>query len=239
VTRRVLGGSRPEYVAVSRAARTYNCAPLGITSEDVAVIPNAVDTGEFYPGESGRRTSERLRIGVAARLSAEKGHAHLLRAFKVIIERGTDAELLLAGDGGLRESLEALSRELGLSEQVQFLGLVRDMPEFLRSIDLSVLPSVEAEGLPLTILEAMATGLPVVATDVAGAREVIESEVDGIIVRPGDEAALGESLVRLAGDADLRWRLGSAAIAKAREEFSFEAISRQIERVYTTVVLGK
>lgn len=232
VTRRVLRGSRPEYVAVSRAARTFNCGPLGITSDEVAVIPNAVDTGEFYPAESGRRTSGRLRIGVAARLSEEKGHIHLLKAFQTIVEREIDAELLLAGEGGLRESLEALSRELGLSERVQFLGLVRDMSEFLRSIDISVLPSVEAEGLPLTILEAMATGLPVLATDVAGAGEVIEAEVNGLIVPPRDAAALAGSLQRLTQEADLRRKLGRAAAATAREQYSFDAIARQVEVVY-------
>jgi glycosyltransferase involved in cell wall biosynthesis len=232
MTGQVLPGSRPEYVAVSRAARDYNCGPLGIAPEEVEVIPNAVDTGEFHPGESGRRTSGRLRIGVSARLSAEKGHIHLLRAFKMIVERGIDAELLLAGEGGLRESLEALSREQGIGERVQFLGLVRDMPEFLRSLDVSVLPSVEAEGMPLTILEAMATGLPVLVTDVAGAMEVIEPEVNGLIVPPGDAAALAGSLRRLTEDADLRRKLGRVAAATAREQYSFDAIARQVEVVY-------
>jgi glycosyltransferase involved in cell wall biosynthesis len=145
------------------------------------------------------------------------------------------AELLVAGEGSLREPLQQLAAELGIGGRVQFPGLVPDVPEFLRSVAVSVLPSLAAEGLPLTILEAMATGLPVVATDVAGAGEVIEDGVSGLLVPPGDDQTLADALARLASDGALRASLGSAAVAVVRERFSFEAIARRMEAVYQEV----
>jgi glycosyltransferase involved in cell wall biosynthesis len=249
VTRRVLPGSRPRYVAVSRAARDYTCGPLGIRDIDVSVIPNAVETDLFCPPDDAPRSPDQcspisnrngearpLRIGVVARLSPEKGHAHLFRAFRQLRERGLDAALLVAGEGSLRDSLQQLAAKLGIADRVQFTGLVPNVPEFLRSVAISVLPSLAAEGLPLTILEAMATGLPVVATDVAGAGEVIEDSVSGLLVPPGDDQALADALARLAADDALRARMGSAAVAVVRDRFSFDAIARRMEAVYQEVL---
>jgi glycosyltransferase involved in cell wall biosynthesis len=177
-----------------------------------------------------------LRIGVVARLSPEKGHAHLFRAFRRFLQRGFEAEMLVVGEGSLRESLQQLAARLGIADRVQFSGLVPNVPEFLRSVAISVLPSLAAEGLPLTILEAMATGLPVVATDVAGAGEVIEDGVSGLLVPPGDEQALADALARLAADDALRARMGSTAVAVVQERFSFETIAHRMEAVYQEVL---
>jgi glycosyltransferase involved in cell wall biosynthesis len=218
-------------VAVSKAARDYNCTPLGIHEDEVAVIPNGVDTGEFFPSDSQPRHAC-LRIGVAARLVPEKGLGPLLEAFARLGEDGLEAELLIAGDGTLLSSLQEQAAALGRSRSVHFLGLVQNMGHFWRSVDVAVLPSIAAEGLPLTILEAMATGLPVVATRVAGAPEVIQDASNGVLVPPGDVSALVDALRRAARDPQWRRALGRSALQTVREHFSMDAISRRIGAIY-------
>jgi glycosyltransferase involved in cell wall biosynthesis len=120
-------------------------------------------------------------------------------------------ELRLAGEGHLRARLEEQAARLGIADRVRFLGLVADMPAFYQGLDVFVLPSVSTEGLPLTVLEAMASGLPVVATTVGGTPEAITDGESGLLAPPGDAGALAVALRRVLDDEALRGRLGAAA----------------------------
>src|SRR5204863_7471061 len=129
--------------------------------------------------------------------------------------------LLVAGDGDERERVERRARELALpADRVRFLGFRRDVPRLLAASDFFVLPS-RTEGLPLCLLEAMAQGLPAIATPVGGVPEVIEEGITGLLTPVEDPAALAEAIRRLAAEPALRARMGAAAQRRAAEEFSF------------------
>lgn len=160
------------------------------------VILNGIDTQRFYPGSHIRSRItlglpvNRVLIGCAARLVPGKGHHYLLEALEQLPE---NLHLALAGDGPLRCDLMALARQKGLISRVHFLGNIRNMPMFYRSIDLFCLAS-EAEGLPLSPLEAQACGVPVVITDTGGCREAICQDT-GVLVPVRDSRALAEGIL--------------------------------------------
>ena len=131
------------------------------------------------------------RIFCAARLSPEKGHAFLIRAMKLLVDRGHELELRLAGDGPRKEQLTDLAHELGISDRVRFLGFLTE-DEVIRELqdaDLFVLPSF-VEGLPVSAMEAMAIGVPVIATNIAGTSELVEDGRTGLLVRPSDSVCI-------------------------------------------------
>jgi glycosyltransferase involved in cell wall biosynthesis len=137
---------------------------------------------------------------------------------------------LIAGDGPEREQLETEARQLGLASSVEFLGERNDIPDLIRSSDLFVL-STRSEGLPMSVLEAMAAGLPVVASEVGGIPELVDAET-GVLVPPEDPAALSTAVERLLADQGLRARLGAAGRARAEERFDLESWGRAHIRLY-------
>jgi glycosyltransferase involved in cell wall biosynthesis len=195
------------------------------------VIPNGVDT-DRYPAPSDR-DAVRRSLGVApdgrllivvAKLYAQKGHAVLLEALATARLGPHDAALFV-GDGPERPSLERVARDRDL-RAVHFLGNRPDVPQLLAASDLFVLPSLW-EGLPMALLEGMASGLPVIATDVAGSRQVVVHGQSGILVSPGDAPALAAAITDLMGDELARARLAAAARMRVEQEFS---AARQAER---------
>jgi len=202
------------YVAVCEHVRRHTARYRRIVFAKSIVIPNGVDTGRFHPPPEPRPPDGVVRIGCVARLSEEKRHRDLLHAAALLHRDRVPLEILLVGDGPLRAALERTTRELGLTGCVTFLGARNDVPELLRSFDAFVLPS-RSEGLPLTVLEAMATGLPVVATDVGGVSEAVRDGETGLLVPPGEIRALADALRRVASDAAFRRRAGGSARALA------------------------
>ncbi len=196
-----------------KAAAEANGAP-----RDIRVIGNGVDCDLFRLGEGGA-DGRRLRLLYAGRLQRFKGVHHLLHA----VARARSAadvpiSLEIAGEGPERASLEGLVSELGLSDVVEFSGWVGrgEMPRVYRRADMFVLPSY-VEGMPNVVLEAMASGLPVLGTDVPGTREVIEHGVNGCLLPVRDEVALGEQIAFMAARPDERRRLAVAARARAEK----------------------
>jgi glycosyltransferase involved in cell wall biosynthesis len=202
-----------------------------------AVIPNGVDLSRFdtpsgadVRGELGLPAGAPL-VGVIARLEPEKGHRHLLAAWPSVLAGQPDARLLVVGDGSLARSLRAQARRLGVGDSVVFTGRRDDVAALTAELTVAVLPSLrEAQGI--SILEAMARRLPVVATSVGGIPEVVTSGVNGLLVPPADPDALADALVRLLGDAPLRRRLAIAARRTVEERYSLDAQVRQTEAVY-------
>ncbi len=140
-------------------------------------------------------------------------------------------ELWLVGDGPLRPVVEKTVVEMGLEGRVLFLGVRNDVPKLLAASDVLVLSS-EYEGVPLTVLEAMAAGKPVIATAVGGVPELVEDGVTGILVPPRNPEALAQGILRLAKDADLRQRMGKAAQQWALERFDIARTAREYEALY-------
>jgi glycosyltransferase involved in cell wall biosynthesis len=160
------------------------------------------------------------RVFCVARLSPEKGHAFLIRALRLLIEKGHELELLLAGDGPSKEKLKKLAKELGIANHVKFLGFLREdeIIQELQSSDLFVLPSF-VEGVPVCIMEAMAIGVPVIATNIAGTSELIEDGRSGLLVRPSDPEALANAVAKMIEDYDFRLSAAELGRRKVMGEF--------------------
>lgn len=233
-TRRAWRRSGPAVVAVSEAVRAHTSRHLNIPLSKIRVLHNFVDTDRFCPTPEKTTVSgeQRLRLGVVGLLKPEKGHAGLLTALKTLVAEGLDLELRLAGSGSLEPSLRDQCAALGLRERVRFMGLVADIPAFLRELDLLALPSAFGEGLPMTVLEGMAAGLPVVATDVAGTREALTDGENGLLVPPGRPDRLAAGIRRLAASPSLRHKLSLAARRTVEERFSLDAAAQALGVLY-------
>ncbi len=203
-----------------------------------AVIPNGVDLSRFTTpappstvrAEFGIPASAPL-VGVVARLEAEKGHRYLLDAWPAVLAAAPDAWLLIAGEGSEADALRLRARSLGIAQRVAFTGRREDISALTAELSVAVLPSLrEAQGI--SILEAMARRVPVVASAVGGIPEVITSGVDGILVPPADAEALAAAISRLLADAQLRRRIGEAGYRTVAERYSIDAQVRRIEAVY-------
>jgi sugar transferase (PEP-CTERM/EpsH1 system associated) len=177
-------------------------------------------------------------IGIVARLSAEKDHENLLQAFSIVTKDIQYVNLIIIGDGILRDELEKKSKKLGLEDKVFFLGLRQDIPELLSIMDLFVLSSIR-EGIPLTILEAMVAGLPIVATSVGGIPEVIINEETGILVPSKNPTALANAIVRILSDSSLAQRMGSKGNERIKETFSIQRTIAEYERLYRECLIKK
>ncbi|MFO0969784.1 MAG: glycosyltransferase [Gemmataceae bacterium] len=214
------------FVCVSRAAARYVLAQ-GVPRRRVAVLHNGIDLAAFPfhgPAEKGPALC-------VARLSPEKDIANLLRAAALLRPRLPDFHLEIAGAGPLRDELARLNTELGLADRVRFLGEVRDIPALLARARLFVLPS-QTEGISLTILEAMARGLPVVATDVGGNPEVVVPAETGWLAPAADPPRLAEALAALWRDPDTGRRFGAAARRRVEERFDVRRMIRRYEELY-------
>jgi colanic acid/amylovoran biosynthesis glycosyltransferase len=186
-----------------------------------------------------RSDGERLHLLNVARLAPVKGHAVLFEALAIAVDAGADLDLAVVGDGPLRADLEALAGRLGVADRVRWHGALGSdaLIERWAAADVFCLPSF-AEGLPVVLLEAMAAGLPVVATAITGVPEAVRHEQEGLLVAPARPDELAAALVRLAGDPGLRERLGAAGSARAAGELSQERSIAQIHAALEAVVPG-
>ena len=219
-----------------RRADTLQCISLhtrdrllaaGYPPERVRMIPNAVDLGRFRgdraPGNGA------VRVAYVGRLRRVKGVTVLVDAWRAL-GAGGRARLVIAGEGSLRPELEAQLARLSLRDEVDLAGEIADVPALLRRTDVYVQPSFQ-EGLPNAVLEAMAAGLPIVATRVSGNEDLVADGENGLLVAPGDPAALAAALRRLVDDPDLARRMGERSRARA-EAFGIPEVTARLERAY-------
>jgi glycosyltransferase involved in cell wall biosynthesis len=221
-------------VTVSRDTKRFLDAQLGLSDDVAQVVPNGVPTAT---GDRARVRGE-LRVGsdellvvATGSLVERKGHALLVRALAAQPAGGAPWRLAIAGNGVERSRLEELVRELAVADRVHLLGHRSDVGDILAAADIFAMPSLW-EGLPLALLEAMSAGKPIVASATSGIPEAITPEVDGLLTRPGDLEGLTAALHRLRIDSALRERLAERAAARARAEFSIEAMTTAYEEIY-------
>lgn len=225
-------------VAVSQNAASVCLDVEKISPSKVLVILNGINTNVFCPVESHRDTDRvPVNIGIVSRLSAEKDHQTLLEACKLLVAEHANFHLDIIGDGPLRGNLEQLVRNLELDAYVSLLGMKHDIPTLLRELDIFALSST-TEGISLTLLEAMASGLPIVATDVGGNPEVVVDGTTGFIVPPQNPEALAQKLSLLINDRLLRKRMGEAGRIRVIDKFDIRRTARNYESLYHNV-LGK
>lgn len=231
------------YIAVSQGVAEGCQRELHLRPEQVVVVPNGVDTSHFYPSPE-KRLRTRQWLGLSAdqpvliyvgRLELEKG-VHL--AVQALQEQPDEAVLLIAGAGHYRATLNDLAAQLGLAERVRFLGFVghEELPDLLNAADIFVMPTLCQEGLPLSVVEAMACGLPVVATAAGGIPTAVEDNVNGVLFPLGDVVALSERLRRLIEAPQLRRQLGAAARARAEARFGQAQMAAAYEAVFAAVL---
>jgi glycosyltransferase involved in cell wall biosynthesis len=196
----------------------------------VARYSGAAANRDRWRAQNGFSTADLLFVCVA-RLYVQKNHKTLVEAFASGPATVAGAKLLLAGDGHLRNDVEAQVQSLGLAHKVHFLGRRDDIPELLAACDIFALASLW-EGNPLSVMEAMAAGLPSVVTAVGGVPELVANEKQGLVVPPGDAAALSEAMMRLANDPAMRKTMGVAAAKRAKTEFDDRNMVEAYESLY-------
>jgi glycosyltransferase involved in cell wall biosynthesis len=213
-------------VANSSAAREQ-LAREGVPLDRVRLIANGLDTRRFVPASP---RPDIRRIVMVANLRPEKGQDTLLAAAPRILARYPDASFTFVGDGPRREALETLTRALGITDRVRFMGESRDVARILAEHDLFVLPS-RSEAFPNALIEAMATALPVVATDVGGIPEVVRPG-SGLLVRPDDERALADAVLALMDDPAAAAALGRAARTDVERHYTIDRMVERFEQLY-------
>lgn len=233
ITRHAL--SRAGSITATGLRLAESTLPFAPRGKPVSVIPYGVDLDRFRA--TPREQRPRLTVGAVSRLSPEKGLDVLLRAVAVLRDRGLDVEAVLAGDGPSRPVLETLARELRLGGRVRFLGHVQheDVPGVLAQFDVFAMPSTW-EGFGVSAVEAAATGLPVVASNIHGIPDVVLDHTTGLLVPPSDAPAFALAIEQLAADVQMRSRMGEAGRAFVERNYRWQDNAAMMERLYEDVV---
>jgi len=233
------------FVAVSDAVRAdLLCLGVG-RPEQVLVVPLGLDVDPFLRCEEARGelraelgVGDAPLVGIVARLVPIKRHEDFLSAAAVVASRLPQCRFLVVGGGELRRTLEGRARALGLDGRVRFLGWRGDLPRIYADLDLVVLTSGN-EGLPVSLIEAMAAARAVVATRVGGVPDLVEDGVTGLLVPPGEPPALAEAIATLLADPELRRVMGEAGRKRVHPAYSVERLVRDIDRLYSDLVAEK
>jgi sugar transferase (PEP-CTERM/EpsH1 system associated) len=243
------------YVALSRHLENYLLARVGIPQQRLSRICNGVDTERFRPAQDGRphlsgcpwsAEEQGCVFGTVGRLQAIKDQLSLIRAFAQLhhaagLSAGAVADrrarLVIVGDGPMRDALAAEVKALGVADAVWLTGERSDVAEVMRCFDVFVLPSL-AEGISNTILEAMASGLPVIATDVGGNAELVEDGVTGCLVKPGDVRGLAAAMAHYAAAPARMRETGESARQRAVTEFSLAGMMDRYAALYREQLAG-
>jgi len=232
-------------IAVSEEVRTSHVAAGRLPAERFVTVRNgisdqrlrvAVDVAELRV-ELGLDRDATVCLSVGS-LTPQKDFANLLSAAARVARGRERVQFLVVGAGPEDERLRRRARELGVEDVVRFVGRMTDVPSLLRVADIFVLPSAW-EGLPITVLEAMASAVPCVVTNVGGVSEAVEDGEGGIVVAPGDPQALADGISRLAGDPEMRRRMGENAMAAYERSFTARQMVRQTEALYDLASVGR
>jgi len=224
-------------VVTGEALREQLHRDNGFALESMSSVPTGIDLARFAPGDrhAARRRlgqADVPTLGILATLRNWKGHFYLLEAFALLRATFPDWRLVIIGDGPQRGNLERKVAELDLTNRVALVGNRDDVPDWLNALDLFVLPSYGDEGMPQSIMQAMACGLPIVSTPVGAIAEAVVANETGLLVPPKDSRALSVALERLMGDQELRARFGAAGYARAQACFGSDRMLDSMERIF-------
>jgi sugar transferase (PEP-CTERM/EpsH1 system associated) len=236
--RRIAYAAADAVFTVTKELRSYHAKEAWLPAEKLRVLYNGVDTSRFAPRLSGDIRKQlglrngNLVLGSVGRITRIKDHLTLLKAAELVSERGIAVQVLLVGSGPeLPKLKEYASSSMALAEKVVFAGESADIPALLNAMDVFVLPSI-SEGMSNTLLEAMASSLPVIATRVGGNPELIEHERSGWLFAPRDVAGLAAILEHAAQSAELRQQLGQVARDRTVRQFSLERMIQNYRDLY-------
>ena len=242
-TMKLLSVRTARIVSIAEHITRYLITKAKIKPNKIALIYNGIDLQRYRAetGASRKRAELGLHdnsfvIGIVARLIAKKGHKILLAAFKQIKPQLPLGKLIIVGDGVLRTELEDYCQRLNIRDDVLFLGNRNDIPGILRVMNVFVLSSYkDAEGLPMCILEAMAFGVPVIATDSGGTNEIVLNGKTGILIEPDNANALAGAILKVSSEKELVEKMVSAGTKRVRDIFSLEDMAAKYSQLYQKV----
>lgn len=234
---RILARLTTQVFTVSEGSKRFLVDHVELRERDIAVIPNGVDTVRFAPRGNAPRSEGPLRIGTVGSLSPVKNQALLIRACHRALQQGIDLTLEIAGEGRERPALEKLIDALGVAERVKLLGHIDDTPGFLNSLDIFVLSS-DSEAHPNALTEAMACGLPCIASRVGGVAEITDQGRAALLFERGDEAALASHIAEFAASPEKRRSFGYAALEVTLARYSMDVMLRRYQTLYQSISSG-
>lgn len=241
MVRRILSGAVSQFVAVSEDIRRWMIDSIGIKDTKISKILNGVDTERFHPGNKSEArkilgfSEEDILIGTVGRFDPIKDQQLLLQAFSDLQGDGKEPRLILIGDGPERKVLESVKEKLPCKDRIVLLGERNEIERILSALDIFVLSS-KNEGMSNTILEAMAGGLPIVATSVGGNLELVTQGKTGLFFEPGDIRGLTEALKFYMEHEEERRLHGSNGRCKAEQHFSLNRMVQDYETLYTSLL---
>jgi glycosyltransferase involved in cell wall biosynthesis len=210
----------------SEYIRAATVRDFWVSPRETRVVFNACDLDRFATLQRPVYNHLAPRLGMVARLEGHKDQPTLIRALSLLRNQGLTCELWLIGDGSRRRQLEALIADLNLADCVRMLGSRRDIPALLAHLDVFVFSARPDEGFGIALAEAMAAGVPIVATDVGACREVLDLGRCGLLVEPGSSQALAAGIRQVLADHEAALQRSNAARARARRYFSIEAMAQ-------------
>ncbi|NIM03269.1 glycosyltransferase [bacterium] len=223
-------------IAISQRVKQVLMAD-GLAEEMVDVVYSGVDTDRFRKIKGDYLISElalnkhKLRIGNIAALAWHKDHRTLVEAARIVVDEFPEVIFLIAGEGPLRREIEILIRKLSLEEKVKLLGFRQDVPEILSLLDLFVMSS-SWEGLGTSLLDALASRVPVVSTNVGGIPEIVKDGVNGILVPPGNPGALARAIISLIRNRALAEQMAEEGFQLVNKKFSVDRMVQDTKKIY-------
>jgi len=228
-------------ISISEYEKLRLAEEEGITLSKIFTIYNGIDYSNYksVPDE-GTMKSLSIRkgapvVGFVAAFRPRKDHELLMNSARVVIDQYPDTIFLLVGDGETREKIETMAEELGIKDNCRFTGFRNDIPELISTFGVAVLSS-HWEGLPIAVLEYMASSKPVVCTNVSGMPELVRNGVNGFLVNPGDSGDFAEKIIKLLRDRELAKNMGNRGLETVRNSFSEEKMMEEIENLYGQIL---
>lgn len=230
-------------IAISGPVKEHLVRDFHVDPFKVELIPNGIDLAEFsIPTQEAKEAKRRQHnisggpvVGIIARLSDVKGHVHLIRAFKDVLRKFPLAKLLIVGEGPEEEKLRRSVSELQLSSSVVFFKIIDRTAEVLPLFDIFVMPSLQ-EGLGLSVMEAQAMGLPVVASRVGGLPDLIENNHTGVLVEPQDPQALAQAIISVLENPVKSWNMGRSARIFIEHHYSAPQMTQRTSELYEGLI---
>lgn len=220
-------------IAVSRSVKNYTIKKYQTPAEKISVIYNGIDISRF--SFESVDFNNKIIFGTVGRLTKQKGHKYLISAFKKVSQKLPEAELWIVGEGELRDDLTKQIAKLNLTEKVKLLGTRKNIPAMLNEFDIFVMPSVW-EGLGIVVLEAMASGLPIIASDVDGLSELVKDNQNGLLFESKNIEQLSQKMTELVQNETLADKFSRAGREMVENNFDLKKVVREYEEVYVDVL---
>lgn len=231
--------SRPDrIITTGEAIRRRLIEELALPPHKIVSIPTGTDTNYFHPSHL-KPEKDGLAVGIVAFLRSWKGHDYFIEAAVQVLKKISSATFYIVGNGPAEQRLRAQVEQLQLGERIQMLGYQPDVRAILSKLDVVVLTSYANEGVPQSLLQAMAMGRPVIGTTVGGIPEVIHDGINGYLIPPKDASACAEKIIVLLENRDRRLEMGKAGRAIVEKEFSFKRMLDEAEGVYLAALQGQ